>query len=266
MRMRLTGDEDVAVGTMTVVAGFRGRLHHEHDHLILWAHTGTVVISGPDVHGPLGKGVPTILIAGHEYGIDATPGRLSVIRISDPYLRGALERAGAPDARGADSSSLRVALQSVVPALFEPSTAEHHGFREQVVDAVVAAFRTGAVSVRPTAATGPRGRLERALTFIRDHAREPIGVAEIAEIAGLTNRGVQQLFQREVGATPTEVLRTTRLEGTRTELREAGPDTLIADIARGWQFRHLGRFAGLYRRTFGESPSETLRSRGGRAD
>jgi AraC-like DNA-binding protein len=33
----------------------------------------------------------------------------------------------------------------------------------------------------------------------------------------------------------------------------------VADVAMRWGLMHTGRFAAAYRRTYGESPSETLR-------
>jgi AraC-like DNA-binding protein len=273
IRMRLTGDADVAVGTMTVTSGFRGRLRHETDHLVIWAHIGTVRISGPDAAGPLAAGVPFVLTAGRSYAIESTPARLSVIRVSDDCLRRALETAGVADARSGPiaerpdpmtASPLHIAMRSIVPALFEPTGPEHRGLADQVVAAVVAAFCSDPLPL-PEASGVPTTRLDRALTLIRDRAREPIGVAEVAAAARLTNRGVQQLFQRELGRTPTEVLRSTRLDGSRVDLRNAVADARIADIAHAWQFHHLGRFAGLYRSRFGESPSRTLRAHRGRS-
>lgn len=41
-----------------------------------------------------------------------------------------------------------------------------------------------------------------------------------------------------------------------------GADGLtVADVAMRWGLMHTGRFAAAYRRTYGESPSETLRGR-----
>lgn len=263
VRVRLAGDEDVAVGTMTITGEFRGRLHHEDDHLVLWAHTGTVHISGLDVHGLLGEGVPTILMAGVDYSVEASPARLSVIRISDTYLRQTIEEASGLPAGGVDPEQIRVALRCVVPALFEPSGTQDMGLRRQVVNAIVETVRAGTLGTVPSATTGKSERFARALAYISEHAREPIGLADVAAAANLTDRGLQQMFQREIGRTPTAVLRSTRLEGARAEIQDAQPDQLIGDIARSWQFWHLGRFASVYRQAYGENPSETRRHHDG---
>ena len=58
---------------------------------------------------------------------------------------------------------------------------------------------------------------------------------------------------------PIQFLRRYRMNGAHRELRAADPDaTTVTRIASGWGFREVGRFAGDYRRMFGEQPSETL--------
>jgi AraC-like DNA-binding protein len=51
-----------------------------------------------------------------------------------------------------------------------------------------------------------------------------------------------------------------RLNAMRRELLGATEETLrVADLAQRHGIAHLGRFAGEYRRMFGELPSQTLR-------
>ena len=50
------------------------------------------------------------------------------------------------------------------------------------------------------------------------------------------------------------------LEAARRELMSAERDqTTVTVVALQYGFYHLGRFAGTYRETFGELPSETLK-------
>ena len=60
---------------------------------------------------------------------------------------------------------------------------------------------------------------------------------------------------------PTEFIRTWALDAARRRLAgvELGECT-VAAVATDIGFSHLGRFAGYYRHTFGEYPSETLRT------
>ena len=112
---------------------------------------------------------------------------------------------------------------------------------------------------RPSEGRGamPAG-VRRAMTFVDEHAREPITIADIADAARLSVRGLQSAMRRHLDTTPYEYLRMVRLNGVRGELRRPGPDTTVASAAGGWGFAHLGRFAGDYRELFGESPRETL--------
>jgi AraC-like DNA-binding protein len=105
-----------------------------------------------------------------------------------------------------------------------------------------------------------RSRLARAERYLLAHARDPIGIADIAAAAGLSVRGVQQAFRREHGTTPLEFLRRVRLHLVREQLR-SGPATTVSATARDHGFVHLGRFAATYREEFGEYPSDTLGSR-----
>lgn len=112
----------------------------------------------------------------------------------------------------------------------------------------------------PARAPIPR-LVRRAAELIDDHADEPLTVEDIAQATGISVRALQQGFRQYLDTTPTEYLRDVRLERVRTALRAADRSTVtVTDVAFRWGFTHLGRFAGDYRRRFGESPSTTLRS------
>lgn len=117
---------------------------------------------------------------------------------------------------------------------------------------------------RPPAADGnspaPRA-VRRALAFIEEHLGADIGLAEIADAARMSPRGLQAAFRRELGTTPLDRLRSARLEAARRDLvrADAAGDTVEA-IAHRWGFSHRGRFAACYRARFGESPAATLRA------
>ena len=88
-----------------------------------------------------------------------------------------------------------------------------------------------------------------------------IALADIADAVHVTPRAVQYMFRRHLDTTPLNYLRQVRLHHARQELLGADRrhETVTA-IAACWGFMHTGRFAVLYRQTFGESPHETLRS------
>jgi transcriptional regulator GlxA family with amidase domain len=96
----------------------------------------------------------------------------------------------------------------------------------------------------------------------------PVRVAQLARAAGVSTRTVHRAFRRQLGTSPIVRIRDERLDLARRQLLEAGPDATVTSVAFDWGFLHLGRFAALYRRCFGERPSDTLRRvrevRGGR--
>jgi transcriptional regulator GlxA family with amidase domain len=56
-------------------------------------------------------------------------------------------------------------------------------------------------------------------------------------------------------------LRNAGLDRVREELRRASAEESVTAIAMNWRFSHMGWFSRQYRDRFGESPSQTLRSR-----
>lgn len=102
--------------------------------------------------------------------------------------------------------------------------------------------------------------LRQAVEFIQDNAAHDVGVGDVASALYLSPRTVQYMFRRHLDTTPTAYLREVRLTRAREELIASDRSiTTVAATAARWGFAHTGRFAVLYRRTFGESPHETLR-------
>jgi AraC-like DNA-binding protein len=102
--------------------------------------------------------------------------------------------------------------------------------------------------------------LKEAVSFIHRHTAEDIGINEVAAAVHLTPRAVQYLFRRQLDTTPTEYMRRVRLGRAHQELMTAtSPASTVTEIAQRWGFAHTGRFAVLYRQTYGQSPHTTLR-------
>lgn len=83
-------------------------------------------------------------------------------------------------------------------------------------------------------------------------------LGEIARHAGVSVRSLSQGFQQFRGVTPMAMLRAIRLDKVRSELLNARAGASVTDVATRHGFTHLGRFAGFYRKRFGESPRRTL--------
>lgn len=102
--------------------------------------------------------------------------------------------------------------------------------------------------------------LRRAVEFIESNAASDIALADIADAVHVSSRAVQYMFRRHLDTTPLQYLRNLRLEHAHADLKAGSQmhDTVTA-IATRWGFAHTGRFAVLYRQTYGRSPHETLR-------
>ncbi|MFF3334042.1 helix-turn-helix transcriptional regulator [Streptomyces sp. NPDC002888] len=136
------------------------------------------------------------------------------------------------------------------------STAAQH-----LAASVLAAFPNTALD-EPTATDRNDAHpvtLRLALAYIEDHAAEPLTVAEIAEAAHVTIRGLQYAFRRHLDTTPLAHLRKVRLSHAHEDLLGADPlGTTVTEIAARWGFFHPGRFAALYRDAYGRPPHQTL--------
>ncbi|MFH8749128.1 AraC family transcriptional regulator [Streptomyces rimosus] len=103
--------------------------------------------------------------------------------------------------------------------------------------------------------------VKRALDAIQSCPEHPFDTAELAAVARVSVRWLQEGFRRHVGMSPMAYLRDVRLNRVRDELRRAGPGELsVGEVAYRWGFVHLGRFARSYRERFGETPSQTLQA------
>jgi len=120
-----------------------------------------------------------------------------------------------------------------------------------------------------TAATGPTPHdrtdakpalLRRAIDYMDANATSDIGLADIADAVHVTPRAVQYMFRRYLEITPLQYLRRLRLHYAHQELLAGDPmHNTVTDISARWGFAHTGRFAVLYRQTYGQSPHSTLR-------
>lgn len=85
---------------------------------------------------------------------------------------------------------------------------------------------------------------------------------ELAAVAGVGTRLLQEAFRRHVGMPPLTYLRELRLDRVHAELSRCDPyRTSVGEVAVRWGFTHLGRFAAAYRARYGVPPSRTLRDR-----
>lgn len=102
--------------------------------------------------------------------------------------------------------------------------------------------------------------LRRAMEYMDANATNDIVLADIAEAVHVTPRAVQYMFRHHLDTTPLQYLRRLRLHYAHQQLLAANRETdTVTAIAARWGFAHTGRFAVLYRQTYGQSPHTTLR-------
>ena len=100
----------------------------------------------------------------------------------------------------------------------------------------------------------------RVTTFLRDNIDEPVTIAELSRLAGVSERTLRAAFRQSLGLSPKQYTIAQRLRAAREALQAADPKTTtVTDVAMAYGFFELGRFAGRYRLAFGELPSATLR-------
>jgi AraC family ethanolamine operon transcriptional activator len=112
------------------------------------------------------------------------------------------------------------------------------------------------------ACEGAARRLQRAEDYIRANSVGELSLATLCRVVGSPERTLRHDFRARFGMGPKTYLRRLRLNRARQDLRNGDPaHTRVTDVATAWGFYHLGEFAVAYRAFFGESPSQTLRSR-----
>ena len=104
--------------------------------------------------------------------------------------------------------------------------------------------------------------VSRVTRFLRENLGEPVRIAELSRLAGVSERTLRAAFRDALGLSPKQYTIAQRLRAAREALQTADPKaTTVTDVAMTYGFFELGRFAGRYRVAFGESPSATLRHR-----
>lgn len=89
-----------------------------------------------------------------------------------------------------------------------------------------------------------------------------VHISELCGALKVSRRSLHRAFTDTLGIGPAAYLRRRRLSAVRSILTQGDTATVsIGDLAFEYGFPETGRFAAYYRAHFGETPSETLRSR-----
>lgn len=102
--------------------------------------------------------------------------------------------------------------------------------------------------------SGADRRVQRALVYIHRHYRRPITLAQVAGVAGVSPNHFSDVFRRRVGMTYQGYVKELRLEFARHWLHDAA--LAVTEIAFLAGFGTLSHFDRLFRRRFGQSPTQ----------
>ncbi|MDE5444360.1 helix-turn-helix domain-containing protein [Bradyrhizobium sp. CSA207] len=101
---------------------------------------------------------------------------------------------------------------------------------------------------------GLPGRSRRRLEeYVREHLTQPICLAELSEVVGLSKRHFLRAFQESVGATPYNYVLSLRIAEAKRLLSET--EDSIVDVALATGFNYAQHFSTTFRNATGMTPS-----------
>jgi AraC-like DNA-binding protein len=94
----------------------------------------------------------------------------------------------------------------------------------------------------------------KAREYIERHKAEPLSLSAVAQAAGASVFHFCKVFRKSTGLKFTDYVARVRLEDARTQL--LNPNRRISEIAYDVGFQSLTQFNRMFKRVFGQSPSE----------
>lgn len=267
------GDDLVSLRRLQMHGFLSGTASTGEDIVVHWLEhgRGRVTVGGDPIPSQ-SAATPTVLPVGRQFRIEYEDWDQRLIHVRHDFLLdvaaeddvavdGALifDTSVAPSSH--DVGRWHQSLRRAVEAFRSdgPQSVSWLAARRDVARALLQLYPLREATPAPVGSSAD-GRVAAAVRYVHAHAKEPLTVVDLARVAGLSVRGLQEAFRREVQTTPLAYVREVRLEMVRSELQAAAPrDEVVATIARRWGFSHLGRFASTYRARYGEYPHETLR-------
>jgi AraC family ethanolamine operon transcriptional activator len=140
---------------------------------------------------------------------------------------------------------------------------------DQAVDflerSIIEPFLLGVRSALPQASarfdTGAR-LVSEAEDYVDAAGGRPVHISELCSVLRVSRRSLHRAFADMLGIGPAAYLRCRRLSTIQSVLKRSDPATTsIGELAFENGFPEAGRFASYYRAYFGETPSETFRSK-----
>jgi len=103
--------------------------------------------------------------------------------------------------------------------------------------------------------------VERAEEYVNAHMGDAVSLSRLSRAVGLSERGLRNAFYSVRGMSPKRCILAGRLKRVRHALSDArSRPASVTGVATAYGFYELGRFSAVYKKQFGEAPSETLRA------
>lgn len=274
-RLRSVGDAAMSFISTRYDARMAGETASAESYTVTWTSEGGGRMDIGRQEVELAPGAPVVFPTGRPFRFDLADVRQNAVQFDRRFLEriaaelhgtqlGPLEFDHTARPRPEDVRAWNVQVQDAARVVLGAEPVSDLAFAETSRATALAFLRTFPHRVlTPEVALpqGATGRVRSAVEFIHAQAHTPITTTDVAEHVGLSMRGLQQAFQRQVGTAPNAVLRGIRLDRVRDELRQGRPgDVTVAAVAVRWGFAHLGRFSAAYAQRFGEYPRDTLQS------
>jgi len=272
-RFRVVGDDTMSFRSTRFDARVEGEIEARDEYVVMWLADGGGAVDVGRQEVSFAPGTPMMFPTGRPFAFDLQDVRQSLVQFDRTYLEAVAaeehgthpaplvfdhtQTPGKEDLRGWNAQVQRAA--AVVLGTAPPSPIVLAETARSTARALLRTFPHTVLAPDVTLPQGATGRVREAVEYMHAFAHTPISTTDVAEHVGLSVRGLQQAFQRQVGTAPNTMLRGIRLDRVREELRAAGPgDVTVASVAVRWGFAHLGRFSGAYAARFGEYPRDTL--------
>lgn len=105
--------------------------------------------------------------------------------------------------------------------------------------------------------------VQRARDYIGKHKTEPLSLSAVAQAAGASVFHFCKVFRKSTGIKFTDYVARVRLEDARTQL--LNPNRRISEVAYDVGFQSLTQFNRMFKRVFGQSPTEFREHLNGKA-
>ena len=105
-----------------------------------------------------------------------------------------------------------------------------------------------------------KAAVRRAIQYMTESYAHEMSLSHLADISGVSIWSLSRSFKKAIGKTPMQYLRDIRLDRVRHILNTTQSLT-VKEAARSCGITRFGNFSRIYRKRFGELPSETLKRR-----